>query len=350
MLYYNYTWKVHHVLFALFPAFVGVSASLFFDSWLIHLTRSDWIDLAFHSNCSGDQIVCMPECLTSVACARMHTKNKIPSRAPTCILLRSFCVWVTHGKDEEWVVRALITMHGRVSLVLIVKGRRRYLKQGRWPARVCWSLSCFTLRVWETQCRSSALGTGSPGRRACLPPTEAVWPTCGWCTPAAVPAANWVCLPNRSPRMDRRATRYEGAAIAAARCCPCPSAKACGATSTATCPTRACTLCGRPGENWVRLGVWERCGQPSSSKTWRISWEPMGCHFKSRSPSRLAWGIGKCLPETESASTFNYLDRFFFFSTVAFLGKAVSVIVTLVMFGVLFGLCVSESSRENGKS
>lgn len=245
----------------------------------------------------------MPECpLTSVACARMWTGNKVPiacpSQAHKCILLRSIClnyIWITQGKAGV-EGQALITMHGRVSLVLIVKGGGRYLKQDRWPARVCWSLFCLTFRVWDSQSCSLALGTGSPGRRECLPLTEAVWPMCGSCTTAAVPAVNLVCLPNRSLRMDRRVTRHEGAAaLAVARCCPCPSAKVCGATSTATCPTRACTLCGRVEGNLEKLGLWERCGQPPSWKTWRISWGPMECLYKTPSPSRLAWGTGKCL-------------------------------------------------------
>lgn len=168
-------------------------------------------------------------------------------------------------------------------------GGGRYLKQRLWPATVCWSLSCHSLH-------SCVCETLLPGRRACLALTEAVWLSCGSGTPAAASVANTVSPPNpcRSPRMDRRGTACEGAAaLAAARCCPCPSVKACGATSTATCLTRACTLCGRVGGNWVRLGVCERCGRPPSSKTWRTFWGPMECRYRSPSPSRLAWGTGK---------------------------------------------------------
>lgn len=170
-------------------------------------------------------------------------------------------------------------------------GGGRYLKQGLWPATVCWSLSCHSIH--SSVC---VLETRSPGCRACLPLIEAVWLSCGSGTAAAASVANTVSPPNlcRSPRMDRRGTAYEGAAaLAAARCCPCLSARACGATSTATCLTRACTLCGRVGGNWVRLGVCVRCGPPPSSKTWRTFWGPMECRYRSPSPSRLGWGTGK---------------------------------------------------------
>ncbi len=135
-----------------------------------------------------------------------------------------------------------------LNAVLIAMGGGCYLKQGLWPVTVCcWSLSCQSLHSFVCVCE-----TRSPGGRACLVLTEAVWLRCGSVTPATASVANTVSPPNpcRSPRMGRQGTAYRGAAaLAVARCCPCPSAKACGATSTATCLTRACTLCGRVGGN-----------------------------------------------------------------------------------------------------
>lgn len=182
-----------------------------------------------------------------------------------------------------------------------------------------WSycLSChpeFFLHSWIFLCVWETLHHQVPGHSgglvaggACSQLTGAAWLSCGWwAMEAAASAVNKVSLatPRRSPSRRHPRVGYAGAAVSVvANYSRSPSVRACAATSTATCPSRACTHCGRALGNRPRWRDSGRCEPQPSSRTWRTSWGPMAWPCRSVCPIRLAWGTGK-EPEAECEKTF----------------------------------------------
>lgn len=192
-------------------------------------------------------------------------------------------------------------MHGRVlpqAGELFFYGSRCYLR--RW---LCSAGSLLRPRPYFTARVASAsqgrrIGRGGVG--ACLREGTLLAPGG---LPAGASPVTVLLKTCRSPNRQRQAAVFErAAAVAAARCCLCHTARASGAGSAATTRTRG-WISHRPGPP-TRLscrdsGIKE---SPLRLRTWKTSWRWMAWPWRSVYPIRQAWSTGKRRAELDRDS------------------------------------------------